>query len=245
MANRPNRNTTPETNTEETKVESTTVTNGTTLLGDMSDAELANAIRSLVLVNGNGKVTAEYRRAPFASLKAIVQSGHNHQFGNVPQSGRSGEVKRILAKAKGGDAKATDYDGKAVTAWGKANPEAFEQLLRDYETKELKDFYEGNIGVRSVGPRLSEEDREYNKEILAFIDGQLKANNLSWPPKDDSATISFADGQTRTYSQLIERANASQGERIRAKVRAEMERKAAERAAEAAQAAQHGAPQGI
>jgi hypothetical protein len=49
------------------------------------------------------------------------------------------------------------------------------------------------------------------------------------PPKDDSETIQFSDGRIRNYSQLVENAYKSQGERLTAEVHAEMA-KAAEAA---------------
>lgn len=150
-----------------------------------------------------GDTTLDFDALPAQSLKAMLSRGVTHFLGSE-QASKVGPNSSFVAKfEKDNKRKPTDGELDAQKAANLANA--------------IKALREGTVGT-ARGPKLdpieAEMDRMAEREVWDTLAGaELCKKNKK--PKDDEA-FTFANGDTFTFEQLIDRRLEKHGERIKA-----------------------------
>lgn len=146
-----------------------------------------------------GDHTLDFSKLPPKSLEAMLKRGVAHYLGNEVASKVSGRK----AKAAADGTPLADDEVAAIKA--------------EYVAAALQALNEGTVGVSTRGPAADPIDSEMEKIARAEINTVLKANGAKFQGKGEDRKVTFADGQSFTMPQLIERRLGSpdHGDRIR------------------------------
>lgn len=126
---------------------------------------------------------------PQASIEALLKRGANHVFGNEVAS------KVTTAKKKF----AAENDGKELA------DDEVAALTDQFRADALKRLMAGTIGTATRGPAVDPVEAEMEKMAWAEIQTILKANGSKAEGKGDERRWKFANGQTFSKDELIER----------------------------------------
>lgn len=150
-------------------------------------------------------VTIDTTKLPDKSCAALMQYGLSHFLGNVQASK---VVSRIRSQI------GSDADTAAVKAWREANKDQVAQWGAEFLQSALAELENGTIGVREGGPRKDPVEKKFEQLVVDYVRATLKARGMKLP-KDDETIIDFGPHGTRTRSEMIANAKASQGDRLR------------------------------
>ena len=177
----------------------------------------------------NGKYTIDTSAVPAASIAVMLQQAFNHRLGNQVASA-------VVARAKN-ETGNPDLDREGMKAFREANAGLIAEWEHELRQGVVADIMAGTLGVsKERGPRKDPVEKEFNSLVLSFVKASLKQSGRKLP-KDDETVLNFGNGITRTRSQMLANAAASQGERLykeaekivteRARLEARMSRDAA------------------
>ena len=177
----------------------------------------------------NGKYTIDTSTVPAPSIAVLLQQAFNHRLGNQVASA-------VVARAKAETGNA-ELDREGMKAFREANAGLIAEWEHELRQGVVADIMAGTLGVaKERGPRKDPVEREFDSLVLSFVKASLKQSGRKLP-KDDETVLNFGNGITRTRSQMLANAAASQGERLhkeaekivaeRARLEARMSRDAA------------------
>lgn len=166
----------------------------------------------------NGKYTVDTTAIPAASITVMLQQAFNHRLGNQVASA-------VVARAKN-ETGNPELDRDGMKVFREANAALITEWEHELRTSVVADIMNGTLGVQAVrAPRKDPVEKEFAALVLAYVKAQLKQSGRKLPANDETV-LNFGAGITRTRSEMLANAAASQGERLRK----EAEKVVAERA---------------
>ena len=154
----------------------------------------------------NGKYTIDTSTVPAASIAVLLQQAFNHRLGNQVASA-------VVARAKN-ETGNPELDREGMKAFRESNAALIAEWEHELRTAVVADIMAGTLGVsKERGPRKDPVEKEFDSLVLAFVKASLKQSGRKLP-KDDETVLNFGNGITRTRSQMLANAAASQGERL-------------------------------
>lgn len=148
-----------------------------------------------------GEHTVKFADVPFASLKAMVSRGVTHFLGSEQASKVS-----------------TRFNPENIPEGVTDTPEARAAYKAECVAKALEALHAGTVGVSTRGPAKDPLESAMESIARKEITDTLKANDLKFVKVEgqDEKVVQFANGQTRTMAQMIEKRLADHGARIKA-----------------------------
>lgn len=143
---------------------------------------------------------------PDAIKTALMQRTFAHKMGNEVSAAVVSRVRTALGTP--------DATKDAVEAWRAANAPQVTAWERELRAGIVQSILDGTMGVREGGPRKDPVETKFDMLVLQYVRSVLKAGNKKLP-KDDETILDLGNGVTRTRSQMIANAKASQGDRLR------------------------------
>ena len=143
---------------------------------------------------------------PDAIKTALMQRTFAHKMGNEVSAAVVSRVRTAIGNP--------DATKDAVEVWRTANAAQVTTWERELRAGIVKSILDGTMGVREGGPRKDPVDTKFDMLVLQYVRSVLKAGGKKLP-KDDETILDLGNGVTRTRSQMIANAKASQGDRLR------------------------------
>jgi len=134
-----------------------------------------------------GNITLDFTALPGKSTEAMLRRGVTHFLGNE-QAAKVTGWKQKLAEDK-------VFPSDDEIAAKKA----------EYVAVALKALEEGTVGTATRGPAADPIEAEMERIAKREINGILKTNNAKFTGKGDERKVTFANGDSFTMDELVER----------------------------------------
>lgn len=162
-----------------------------------------------------GSHSIDVAKLPEASVVALLKRGLTHYLGNEQTS------KLVAARKREGA-----FDGTTEEAY-----------KADLVAKAVAALHEGTIGTQVRGPSVDPVEAAMERIARAEINAVLKAKGAKFVGKGDDRKVTFANGESFTMNDLIDRRLGNEEHSARIRKEAEKALKSAAKQAEAAKVA--------
>lgn len=148
-----------------------------------------------------GNITLDFTKLPAKSLEAMLKRGVTHYLGNEQ-----------AAKVSGWKSRFADDNNGAVPG-----DDEIAAKKAEYVSAAVAALEAGTVGMATRGPAADPVEAEMERIAKREINAILKTNGAKFSGKGDERKVTFANGQSFTMDQLVERrlANPSEGPRIK------------------------------
>jgi hypothetical protein len=163
---------------------------------------------------GNGKMaqlkygdhTVDTDAIPDAIKIVLMQRTFSHKMGNEVSAAVVSRCRTAMGNP--------DATKDAIAEWRTAHASEVEAWESELRSSIVQSILDGTLGVREVGPRKDPVEAKFESLVTAYVRSVLKSGGKKLP-KDDETIIDLGNGVTRTRSQMLANARASQGDRLR------------------------------
>ncbi len=164
-----------------------------------------------------------------ATLLAFVSSGITHKHGSEVSSAVIARIRKE-AGTKDAEGKVVPMSKEEVKAWKEANADTVAQWTKEAGDEIYADAMAGELGVRAAGTPRDPLGAKVDSLAKEFVDEKIAARGITlpkgWKKKEDGPAITFEDGSSFTYAQLVDRAKAKNAEAFDRKARKFLDDKA-------------------
>lgn len=174
-----------------------------------------------------GDVERDHAALPPATLIAFAQRGMAHFLGNEQASKLVGKI--VTAAELPDDADKTTRKA-AIEAFRLSNADTVKAWMDEITAKAVEAMDAGTVGMSTRGPSVDPFTAECQKLAKDEVLSILRANGIKVPKADE--VITFANGDTRTWDQMLASRMAKNGPAIEKEAR----RRVADRAKKAEEA---------
>lgn len=154
------------------------------------------------------------------SIDALVRRGISHYLGNEMASKVTAwvekEIKSGVDAFKAANPTVKLDDAKMAALVSKVTPSDDDKAAKkaEFQTAGVASLLDGTIGQGGErGPRVDPIESEMRVQARAGVLATLKGAGLKAPKGD--GVVTFADGQTRTMAQMIDKRLTTQAEALR------------------------------